>query len=361
MSLLHRYLLGAYGRIFGLALAAFVGIYLLVDFFEKVDDFIEHQAQLSHYVLYFFNKIPLIVVQVTPMAVLMGVFMALGGLSRTNELTAMRAGGISLWRIVAPLLATALLTAGAMLLASEYLVPLSVRKINYILRTEVKGKPDLVLKRDRLWLREGNTIVNISLALPEKQALQGITLFEIGDEFRMRSRTDAPRAHYDNTTGWIFENATERRFANAPGGSDAVEHYSRRPVALAKTPDDFRIAEAKNEELGFRQLRRLARQLQNEGYDATRYRVDMHGRLATPFASVIMAFLGIPFALQKKRGANLALGVTISVAIGISYHILQAVLLAFGYSAVVPPSVAAWAPNLLFLLLGVWLLLMVRE
>jgi lipopolysaccharide export system permease protein len=87
----------------------------------------------------------------------------------------------------------------------------------------------------------------------------------------------------------------------------------------------------------------------------------MHARLAIPFASVIMAFLGIPFALSKKRGASLATGITISVAIGMSYHIIQAMLLAFGYSAVIPPVIAAWAPNLLFGLFGIWLLLMVRE
>jgi hypothetical protein len=117
----------------------------------------------------------------------------------------------------------------------------------------------------------------------------------------------------------------------------AVENFDRKPVELIKAPDDFRIVERKTEELGVRALHVMARKLAEEGYDATRYRVDMQARLATPFASVIMAFLGIPFALQKKRGASLAMGITISVAIGITYHIIQAILLAFGYSAVLPP------------------------
>jgi lipopolysaccharide export system permease protein len=102
VNLLNRYILSAFARIFGLALAAFAGIYLLVDFFERVDSFIEHKAHLSQYSLYFTNKIPMIVVQVAPMAVLMGVFMSPGRLSRSSELTAMRASGISLWRITVP-------------------------------------------------------------------------------------------------------------------------------------------------------------------------------------------------------------------------------------------------------------------
>lgn len=360
MNLLNRYILTAFARIFGLALAAFAGIYLLVDFFEKVDDFIEHQARVSQYILYFANKIPMIVVQIAPMAVLMGVFMTLGGLSRNSELTAMRACGISLWRITIPLLATALLITGTMQMANEYVVPLSAQKINHILHTQVRGKPQLVIKRDRLWFREGNAIINVRLALPEKNALQGVTLFRIGEDFSLRSRIDAPKAAYDRGS-WLFENVTLRQFSADAAEVTTVEHFDRKPVELAKTPDDFRIAERKTEELGVRALSKMSRKLAEEGYDATRYRVDMQARLATPFASVIMAFLGIPFALQKKRGASLAMGITISVAIGITYHIIQAMLLAFGYSAVIPPVVAAWAPNLLFGLFGIWLLLMVRE
>jgi lipopolysaccharide export system permease protein len=359
VNLLNRYILTAFARIFGLALAAFAGIYLLVDFFERVDNFIEHKAHFSQYILYFFNKIPMIVVQIAPMAVLMGVFMCLGGLSRNSELTAMRAGGISLWRITLPLLATALLITGAMQVANEYVVPLSAQKVNYILNTQVKGKPQLVTKLDRLWFREGNAIVNIRQALPEKNALQGVTIFRLGDDFRLQSRIDAPQATFAKGA-WLFENLTERKFSAAAEVA-AIEHHARRAVELVKTPDDFRTAERKTEELGVRALGVMASKLAEEGYDATRYRVDMQARLATPFASVIMAFLGIPFALQKKRGASLAMGITISVAIGITYHILQAILLAFGYSSVIPPAVAAWAPNLLFGLFGVWLLLMVRE
>lgn len=360
MNLLNRYILTAFTRVFGLALAAFAGIYLLVDFFERVDNFIEHKAHLSQYILYFSNKIPMIVVQVAPMAVLMGVFMSLGGLSRNSELTAMRASGISLWRITVPLLATALLITGMLQVANEFVVPLSAQKVNYILQIQVKGKPQLAIKRDRLWFREGNAIINVRQALPEKNALQGVTIFKIGEDFQLRSRIDAPKATYVKGE-WQFENTTVRQFPTDAAEVATVEHYDRKSAELSKTPDDFRTAERKTEELGVRDLRKMTTKLAEEGYDATRYRVDMHARLATPFASVIMAFLGIPFALQKKRGASLATGITISVAIGISYHIIQAMLLAFGYSSVIPPVVAAWAPNLLFGLFGVWLLLMVRE
>lgn len=360
MNLLNRYITSAFARIFLLSLSAFAGIYILVDFFEKVDNFMEHQAQFAQYLLYFLIKIPLVVSQVIPLAVLMGVFMTLGGLSRTNELTAMRSGGISLWRITTPLLLISLVASAGMLAANEYLIPLCAKKTNHILEVEVKGKPALALKRDNLWLREGDKILNIRLALPEQQALKGVTIYQVDDAFSLLSRTDAPQASYSEGN-WTLNDPVVRRFDSVSAELAGLERLQERPIELEKTPGDFRAPEKSNEEMGFRELRNLSRKLQAEGYDATRHRVDMHARLASPFACLIMAFIGIPFALKKGRGVNLSVGVAISVGIGITYHILHAILLAFGYSAVLPPLVASWSANLLFGLIGVWLMLSARE
>jgi lipopolysaccharide export system permease protein len=360
VNLLNRYVTTAFARIFFLSLSTFAGIYLLVDFFEKVDNFMEHQARVSQYLQYFLIKIPLIVSQVIPLAILMGVFMTLGGLSRTNELTAMRSGGISLWRVTMPLLVISLLISAGVLAANEYLIPLCAKKSNHILEIEVKGKSPMALKRDHLWLREGDRILNIRLALPEQQALQGVTIFQITDAFSLLARTDSPRASFAEGE-WILKNPIVRRFNPESSELAGLERLQEKTIELEKIPSDFRAPERSNEEMGFRELRNLSGKLRSEGYDATRHRVDMHARLASPFACLIMAFLGIPFALKKGRGANLSVGVAISVGIGIAYHILHAILTAFGYSAVLPPLVAAWSANVLFGLLGIWLMLSARD
>jgi lipopolysaccharide export system permease protein len=360
MRLLNRYILTTYARVFFLSLAAFAGLYLLIDFFERVDDFIEHQARFSLYLLYFLNKIPLIVTQVTPLAVLMGVFMTLGGLSRTNELTAMRASGLSLIRITLPLVGTAFLTALIILITSELLVPVSARKINFIFDAELRGRQHQIYKRDNIWFREGDTIVHVRLAQPEAGRLQRVTFFRMDEEFHLSARTDARQGEFSDGN-WVFEDLVIRSFTRDSGEIAATERLPSAALHLAKTPEDFKVPAQKNIELGFRDLYHLSRRLQAEGHDAIRYRVDMHSRLATPFASLIMAFLGIPFALQKGRGSGLAMGIAISVAIGAGFHIINAIIMALGYSAVVPPLFAAWAANLLFGLFGLWLLLSVRQ
>jgi len=359
MTIVNRYILRIYLRLFGLSLAAFVGIYLLIDFFERVDDFIEASAAIPLYLIYFLNKIPMVAVQILPLGVLMATFLTLGGLSRSQELTAMRAGGMSLARIASPLMWTGLILSLSTLLAQEYLIPLHAQKVNTLWRTQIKGRGDMTYQVEQIWFREGQRIYNIRQVQPTDGTMEDISVYETDADMQIQRRVDARNAIFSEQ-GWIFQNLTIRNFS--PAGqllSQQTQEHARFP--LEKTPKDFQTAAPKEDELSFFQLRELADKLEAEGSDVTRLRVNMQSRLATPFACLVMAFLGIPFALQKGRSSGPALGMAISIAIGISYHLLQAMIAALGFSGVFPPLLAAWAPNLLFAMLGLYLLLSVRE
>ncbi len=355
MTLISRYLLRSFVRVFGLALAAFIGLYLLVDFFERVDNFIEHGAAAHHYLRYFTLKIPFIALQVAPLACLLGVFMTLGGLSRHSELTAMHSAGISLLRITRPLLLTGLLVSLLALAAAEYVVPACVKQANIIYNTEVRGDPSVIVQRSRIWIRDGRRIVNIRLVEADAGELRGLSLFKLDQDFKLVGRSDIPRATFIDRA-WKTDFLIEREFDDQ--GLTASRLLYDRTVDFHLTPDDFHLPGGRrNDDLGFRELRRLATRLRAEGYDPIRFEVDMHARLATPLSSLVMAFLGIPFALRKGRSSGLALGIAMSVMIGVAYFIVQAIALAFGYSSALPPILAAWFANLLFLLFGCWLFL----
>jgi len=357
MYLIHRYTLHSFYRLFGLAMATFVGLYLLVEFFERIDDFIEYRAPAALSIAYFLNKIPLIITQVAPLACLMAVFMTLGGLNRSGELTAMHAGGISLTRICAPLLRFSFILSLLILTANEFIVPASVKQARHILSTEVRGGPAVIYKRDKIWLRHHRSILNIRLADPETQTLEGITQLSLDNDFRIRERLDAERATFTGAS-WRCSNVIARIFDPVSGNILSEERIPEKSVALPVAPEDFKVPGSKrNEDLSISQLRNLAEKLHKEGYNPTRFKVDMHARIAAPFACLIMAFLGIPFAIRKGRGTSLALGIAISVGIGAAYFILHAALLAFGYSGAFPPPVAAWGANMLFLMFALWLFL----
>lgn len=360
MNLVNRYLLSHFLRILLLTLSSFVGIYLLIDFFEKISDFLDHQATASQYLSFFFNNIPVIISQVLPLAVLMTMVLTLGSLGRTNEITAMRACGLSLWRIIRSLMVLALLVSGLQLLANEYLVPINARNLNQLLDVELKGKPQQSLTQGKIWYRDNGRIIHIALAEPENEKLQGITVFELDQNSRLTRRLTAPTARYQKEK-WQAEALQIQQFDPENGDLLKSMNETEQQIELGRTPDDFRSGIPKNNEINFQQLLHLAKNLQAEGFDATRLLVDMHGRLAAPFTCLIMAFLGVPFALQRGRGSSIAVGIGLSLGIGVIYFILQSLILAFGYSGALPPIVAAWAVNLIFLMIGVWMLLNMRE
>ncbi len=360
MKILRLLLLKAFTRILLLCTAAFISIYLLIDFFEKIDKFIDRNAAIVDYFTYFFNSIPTIFVQILPLAILTTMVLTLGGLSRTNEITAMRACGISLLRIVRPLMSLALILSLLLLLLNEFVIPWNSRQLNYLLEVKLSKNKQIQLTRNEIWYRSKNRIINIAVADPHKQQLQGITIFTFDNQQKIKKRQDSPLANYKEDK-WQTSTVTERIFDAASGDLTETNKLNNVTLDLRRTPSDFSGQESLKNELNYRQLATLAKKIEGEGYDATHQKVDMQNRLAQPLTCLIMGFLGIPFALQRGRNSNIAMGIGLSLGIGVAYFILQSMVTAFGYANALPPLAAAWSANFIFLLLGIWLLLNIKE
>jgi lipopolysaccharide export system permease protein len=355
-----RYLLRHFLRILGLTMMACIGIYLLVDFFEKAGDFVEHKASASQYLSYLLNSIPLIAVQVMPLVILMSTVLTLGSLGRNNEITALRSCGLSLWRIVRPLMQAVLCISLGYLLVNEILTPISTRQLTRLLDYQLQGKPEPSLNSDRIWYRDADRIIKVAVALPEKKLLQGISIFELDDDFRLHQRLQIHELRYLDDH-WQAPVAKRRSFDQDSGDLRSATLLTDQNIDIGRDPADFIRAA---EQHGFKSaidLWQTRRKLSAEGFDTTRLSVDLHNRLAAPFACLIMAFLGVPFSLSRGRGSSIALGIGLSLAVGVGYFLLQSLALAFGYSGALPPPVSGWAANLIFLLLGIYLLLRTRE
>jgi lipopolysaccharide export system permease protein len=360
MTILQRYLLTTFTRIVTLSLSSFCGVYLLIDFFGRVDNFLEHNAEPSLYLIYFGSKLPLIISQVLPLAVLMGVFLTLGGFSKTNELTAMRAGGIGLPRIVTPIIWIACLIGIGHFMLNEYVVPAGVKTFNHVMRVEVKGKPATLGKRQNLWFRDRDTMYHTDFTGSEIEVLHGVSVYKLNSEFKHLKSIKAEKVVYTGSS-WQAHDAVVREFDPKTGLLAREFRTEAIDIDLNKNPDDFNSTEYEAEELSYAQLRDISNQLEKAGLNNSKYVVDMHTKLAQPLVSLIMALLGIPFALQKSRNINLGLGISVCIMIGMAFFVTQSTLIAFGYTEILPPLLAAWAADVIFLLLSAFLILSTRE
>lgn len=360
MPILFRYLSRHYLRLAGLILAALVLIYLVSEIFSKVGKFSEHRPAATAMVAYFALRLPRAAYEVLPLAALTASVLVTTLLSRQHEITAMRACGVGLARIVSPIAIGAFVLGAGAFAANWSLIPAATSKAQVVKDVRIEGRPHpSMVQRDRLWMRlERRSFLNVRMADPTNRTLLGVRFYEVGDAFNLVREIDAPRLKFDQQA-WTAFDGLERVFQD--DGSVRVERFTERRLDLANLPDDFSQLEVKEEHLAYPQLRSYVATLERSGIDPGRYAVDVASRWAIPCITVVMAILGIPFGLLETRRGGWGLAVGTSLLLGLSFWMVYSLTISLGRGGLLPPHLAAWAANLLFLTIGAALLLQKRH
>ncbi len=357
MPILPRYISIEFLKVLLLSLGAFLVIYLVVDILQGMAMIMEHKPVPGLVAKLYALKVPKILSQVTPVAVLLSTLMTLGLLSKNSEITAMKSSGVSLYLIVAPILVMAFIICIFLFISNEYIIPTTNRQVFFIEKVLIKKQAQKsFFKQNKIWYRSDNAIYNIQLFDPDTNRLKGVTVYYIGDGFRLLKRIEAKEAVWDGSA-WLFSDVREDII-----GSDAIttNSYRELQISLPESPEVLTAGERESEEMGFRELREYVGRMRKEGYDPTRYAVDMHSKLSFPFTSLIMAFLGIPFALKGGRSSGIAFGVGISVLIGLGYWLIMSIGLSLGRAEALPPILSAWGANIVFGLAGILMMMKIE-
>ncbi len=363
MSILFRYMLREQVKIFGMCLAGLMTVYLVVDFFEKVRRFLRYDVELLTLAEYFALRTPGIFFQIAPLAILMATLLTLGVLSRNREITAMRSCGISLMRIAIPFFLFSIAVAGLLFLFSAVVIPYAAARADDVKTVKIEKKPvGPAFKADRSWIPIGDrTLMNFALVEPDGFTLHGVSLYQLGEDFRLIRMTEAAGAHY-TARGWVLLNGTHRRLLQ--DGIVQIEAFEQAPIPLSQTPDDFSTwLSTETEEMTLGDLHTYIARLRKDGYNVARFLTDYHGRIAFPFVSVVMALVGIALSLRESgvRGRGMAMGIGLALAIGFLYWTAHSVAIALGHSGALAPVMAGWLANLLFVSFGSALFLQIRH
>jgi lipopolysaccharide export system permease protein len=335
MRIISRYISLELAKIIAICLGAFIAIYLVIDFFERIDDFLEAKLPLSLALHFFVLKLPLVILQGIPMSVLMGTLITLGLMARSNELMVLKASGIGPVFVVGPIVALALLASSLDFTLSEYLVPLTSTRANYIWNVQVMNRPSPTsFSEEKVWYKSGQTIYNIRVLNAKRGLLEGVTIHILDGKFRLIKRLDARRGQWDGQS-WIFSDGI--LIERTADGNFTAEHFQSRRFALKEHPQDFQHLEKSSEEMTLAELARYVAEIESEGYDSTRYRVDFHERIAFPFTSLIMALLGIGVALYQGKKGGIAVGVAASVVLAFIYFLMFQFMLSIATPATCNP------------------------
>lgn len=359
MRRLTRYFLAAYLAPLAAAAGALVVLVMMADLMERLDKFITGKTD-PHLVLeYLFALVPLRLVEILPVAALLATIFSLGALSHRKEITAAVSGGVHPWRCVRPLLWTGFCLSLLCLGLGEYVIPAAARRSQQIWNEDVRHV-DLDRKTRYHDLtavgRDGMFFTAATLDV-EESVLENVILDWTRDG-RPQSQIHAPRADWQGDR-WVFRNGMERFFTPDGLGLASQKPFTYREVRTRMSPLDLAPVEERTDNLGYKPLKRHVRRLKALGVPTRKLEVEMHMKLAIPWANFIVVLLGIPFAFQKEGGKVKAVGFALGVAF--FYFGMLQVGRALGQKPWCPPWLGAWMTNILFATTGGWMFLRMRK
>lgn len=355
MTILFRYVAREVFTYFFIVLAAVLSIYLAIDFIEKIDNFMEAGVPASRCVVYLLYKLPFIFVQIAPVGFLLAILVALGLMSKNNEIIALKSCGIGKLHLLKPTLVLGVFFCGALFVVSEVVVPVFMVNANQIWLQEVRKKNIFASKTNDIWMRAARQIIHVNRYKPEKKRVFGITIHTFDDHFRLIDRIDAESGKYKNGR-WQLKNAIRQVFDEASNGYQLTS-LDTLAANIDLNPDDLAQATKRSDEMGLRELGGYIEKVEREGYGAVRYRVDYHGKIAAPFVCLFLSLLGTAIGLRGKLREGMTVSIVYGLGIAFLYWIFNSVCLSLGYAEMMPPVVAAWVANLVFFSIAGFLVL----
>nr|AIE90714.1 permease YjgP/YjgQ family protein [uncultured marine thaumarchaeote AD1000_06_A03] len=359
INLLDWYITKLYMRVVFLAFVGFLGVFYISTFIDRSNELYTGQTTGWTLLEYFWYATPQFSYYVLPVSVLVATLITVGLLSKTSELTVMKACGISVYRATFPVLLISLIGSGLLFGMSESILAGSNRRAE-ALDDEIRNKaPRAIDGLNRKWIvSKSGEIYNYLFFEPDRNELGGLSIYEFeGHPWTLARRSFIKHATYDNrwegSDVWVRE--FDRRDVSFVGFSSARNQL----LPSLESPEYFETEQHDAQLMNAGQLNSYIKEVQTSGFDVVGLMVAFHRKISFPFITLILTLIAVPFAVTTgPRGA--LYGVSIGIAIACLYWIIISLFAAIGSAGILTPILAAWAPNLLFGAFAVYLLLSVK-
>jgi len=353
MKTVDRYVVGIFVQNLLLAVVAMSVLFLFQSMFS---DLYDHNFTFDQIRYFHFLDIPLIVVQMTPPAVLLATVLTLSGLSRTHELVACYAIGIGLKRIFGWILVVVLIVAALIFLMEDRVLPPVFRARTTYYWREMQKHPDFFLdvKRDKIWYRAKNMIYNLERFDSKSKTIHGMSVYTFDENFNLIQVVGAEKAEF-TPQGWKLLNGTVTVF-NQNHAFPLTQNFTKKEIQISETPKDFQEIEKEVDGLRLKELHQYIQRMKAAGADTKSYEVKFHSRISMSFIPIVMCFLAVPFSLSSRREGGFAKDLGLCLGVTFFYWLFYSVGLSLGTNGALPPWLAAWLPSTVFVALAATLI-----
>ncbi|MFC1555199.1 LptF/LptG family permease [candidate division KSB1 bacterium] len=358
IRIIDKYFLKRYITTFSITTFAFLVIFIIVNIVENMSTFLDRQAALGSIYKYYVLSIPTFLVWVMPISMLMSSLFTMGSYVKYGELTALKSAGISLYRVILPVLLFALLISVFAFWFGEIIATENEREKNILWSSEIKKNiQNFRYSQNKLVFQDSETR-HVSIEHYNGNDKRGINV-EITEqrENRIVSLISAKTIVPDGDD-WILKDVKIRDFST--GKEEVTELKEHKITDFSFNESDLISFQIKPETMNYKELDEFIEKLKRNGNPYQDWLVDYYSKFAFPFANFIVVLLGLPLATRNWRG-----GITVSFGIGLficfSYYVVMTIMNTFGYNEILPPHLAAWGSNILFVLLGAVILVFSKK
>jgi len=350
VKIIDRYILGRFLKIVAVSLLAFILVVVIVDLIENIDKFIDHNAPAHLVFLYYVYYIPFIIVLALPVAVLLSTMFTVGSLARYHELEVMKATGLSLYRLSAPILIAGFGISLVMILFSDFImVPASAKK-DYIKKEQIEKRQSSEgrILRDVIKAGGGGWIVYTRLYNEGDEDGDNVVIQQIQNN-QVKVALKAKKMVWRDST-WLLYGVTRRVFEN-DNEVEFNQYDSLYAGFLPQTPEVMKHRQKNPRDTRFFELLNLIKLKKLMKQDTAKDRVELYLKISFPFFNFIIIILGIPLAANPRRSGG-SVGFGLSVIISFIYFVILRAGQSLGYNHDLPPLLAATIGNIIFLVIG---------
>lgn len=352
MRIIDKYLVKQFVQTILFGLLAFTLFFVIIDLMENLDDFIDQNVPSEIILKYYFVFIPEIIRLITPVAVLLASLFTAGKMANLNELTAMKAGGISLYRFMVPFIITAVVVSLLTVYFGGYLVPSANKQKVYIEQNYMRK--GLTYIGSNIFFQDTDTrTVSIFMYDVHNEVARKVSIqeFDRKDRTKLILRTDAIHMKYEpKKNAWLLSEVIKRSFSDS---NEVAERFSSLEIkGMNFKPEDVIKKQRKPEEMSLSELSDYADEQRKTGNDPTQILIEYQSRLAFAFSSIVVVLFGLPISANKRRG-GLALQFGINLLVTFLYLVFMKISQAYGKNGVLNPLITAWLANFVFLVAAI--------
>ncbi len=361
-NILDRYVIVTFMKIYLLVFISVYSVFALVDFVDINEEIERNQLPYSLMGEFFKFKFPQILSYIIPITTLMAALITLAILSKFKEILAIKAAGISIYRIFLPLVIIAVFASGFAFLLEDNILPYSNRRLSEVTQT-IKGGPVQTFHQSgsRWVFGKNNRIFHYFAHDPNQEVFNRFSIFDFDQKtFTLTRRIFAQEVRLNSSADkWVrFSNGWIQTFT--PNGVPQLETFKyKESIHITEKPSYFKQEFKLPDEMNYSELSDKIMELQSLGYNTLQHRVDLHWKVSFPFLSLIFVLMGMPFSLKIERKGTLT-GIFLSIALVVVYWNFMVAFKNLGYAGILPPLLAAWAPNIIFGIIGGYLILETR-